>query len=163
MFLLRDGAKVLTYLVPTLCVGTRVLDALRPAACRAKLKQETTRRGCEPFAPFALEIGSMVASGVQPPPTSLSRSRGRGAHEPSNLRNPHPLFRRLSLVSTRISAYPAIAAAAARTFPWWIRLCVIAYSVATIRHFARPRTGIRQNPRFRHNAFTHSAVWARSL
>ena len=43
MFLLRDGAKVLTYLVPTLCVGTRVLDALRPAACRAKLKQETTR------------------------------------------------------------------------------------------------------------------------
>ena len=76
MFLLREGAKVLTYLVPTLCVGTRDLDALRPAACRAKPKQETTRsveegiptrRGREFFAALLVPASDRlgVASGVR--------------------------------------------------------------------------------------------------
>jgi len=43
------------------------------------------------------------------------------------------------------------------------RFCASTYQIATVRTFGKPRTGNCCRPRCRANAFTHSAVEARSL
>jgi hypothetical protein len=49
-------------------------------------------RGCERFARFAIAIGSIAASTVQPPPTARCGLRRGGAHRPPHERNPQPYF-----------------------------------------------------------------------